>query len=55
MIDPLKTFRTGEGFDVSGDPLVALEQELEPYRYLKLPQVPTFTGASDITCTVSFG
>ena len=43
-LDPLKTIRTGEGFDFSGDPLKALEAELEPYRYVKLPQVPTFTG-----------
>lgn len=44
--DPLKTFRTGEGFDVSGDPLIALEKELEPYRFVRIPQVPTFTGMS---------
>lgn len=44
--DPFKTVRTGEGFDVSGDPLVALESELEPYRYVKLDEVPTFTGGA---------
>ncbi|KAL7421409.1 anthranilate synthase component 1 [Cryptotrichosporon argae] len=44
--DPFKTIRTGDGFDVSGDPLVALEKELEPYRYAKLPEVPTFTGGA---------
>jgi hypothetical protein len=44
LIDPVKTIRTGEGFDVEGDPLQALEKELEPYRYAKLHQVPTFTG-----------
>ncbi|GFZ51434.1 Anthranilate synthase component I [Saitozyma sp. JCM 24511] len=44
--DPLKTIRTGQGFDVEGDPLVALEKELEPYRYVKFPQVPTFTGGA---------
>jgi anthranilate synthase component 1 len=31
---------------VAGDPLVALEKELEPYRYVKSPQVPTFTGGA---------
>ena len=41
----MKTIRTGEGFDVEGDPLVALEKELEQYRFVKLPEVPTFTGA----------
>lgn len=44
--DPIKVLRTGEGFDVAGDPLVALEKELEPYRYVKLPSVPTFTGGA---------
>lgn len=44
--DPFKTLRTGEGFDVQGDPLEALEKELEPYRYAKLDEVPTFTGGA---------
>jgi anthranilate synthase component 1 len=44
--DPVKTVRTGEGFDVTGDPLAALEAELEPYRYAKLDAVPTFTGGA---------
>lgn len=42
--DPVKTVRTGEGFDVTGDPLAALEKELEVFRYAKLNQLPTFTG-----------
>ena len=42
--DPFKVIRTGEGFDVEGDPLVALESELEGFRYARLHQVPTFTG-----------
>lgn len=42
--DPLRTIRTGEGFDMEGDPLEALQQELKPYRYVKLPEIPTFTG-----------
>ncbi|ORY29172.1 ADC synthase [Naematelia encephala] len=44
--DPLRTIRTGQGFDVEGDPLQALEKELEQYRYVKVPQVPTFTGGA---------
>ena len=44
--NPLKTIRTGEGFDVEGDPLQALQSELEPYRYVQLPEVPTFTGGA---------
>ena len=42
--NPFKTIRTGPGFDVEGDPLAALQAELEPFRYAKLPEVPTFTG-----------
>ena len=42
--DPLNTIRTGEGFEVEGDPLVALEKELEQYRFVKLPDISTFTG-----------
>lgn len=44
--DTFKTVRTGDDFEVSGDPLVALEKELEPYRYVKLDQIPTFTGGA---------
>ncbi|WWC73244.1 uncharacterized protein I206_107210 [Kwoniella pini CBS 10737] len=44
--DPIKTIRTGEGFDVEGDPLTALEKELAPYRYVKIPQIGTFTGGA---------
>ncbi|WWC64180.1 uncharacterized protein I303_106788 [Kwoniella dejecticola CBS 10117] len=44
--DPIKTIRTGQGFDVEGDPLKALEKELEPYRYVKIPQIGTFTGGA---------
>lgn len=44
--NPIKTVRTGEGFEVEGDPLVALEKELEPFRYVKLDAVPTFTGGA---------
>lgn len=46
--DPVKTVRTGEGFDVTGDPLAALEKELEVFRYAKLQQLPTFTGEHSI-------
>ncbi|RSH78890.1 uncharacterized protein EHS24_001813 [Apiotrichum porosum] len=44
--DPVKTVRTGEGLEVEGDPLDALEKELEPFRYVKLDAVPTFTGGA---------
>lgn len=42
----MKVIRTGEGFDATGDPLEVLEKELESYKYVKIPQVPTFTGGA---------
>jgi hypothetical protein len=36
--------RTGPGYDVQGDPLVGLERELAEYKYVKIPEIPTFTG-----------
>ncbi|WWC91360.1 uncharacterized protein L201_006303 [Kwoniella dendrophila CBS 6074] len=44
--DPIKIIRTGEGFEYEGDPLTALEKELEPYRFVKIPQIGTFTGGA---------
>ncbi|KAK4685047.1 anthranilate synthase component I, partial [Tremellales sp. Uapishka_1] len=44
--DPLKTIQTGEGFDLQGDPLEALEKELDGYRYVKIPEIQTFTGGA---------
>ncbi|KAF8319317.1 anthranilate synthase component [Clavulina sp. PMI_390] len=44
--DPYKTIKTGSGFDVQGDPITALEKELDQYQYVKIPEIPTFTGGA---------
>lgn len=38
--------RSGPGLEVEGDPLVAIEKELTPYRYISLPSLPKFTGGA---------
>lgn len=44
--DPYKVVRSGQGLEVQGDPLVAVEKELNPYRYISLPALPKFTGGA---------
>ncbi|PWN48517.1 putative TRP2-anthranilate synthase component I [Violaceomyces palustris] len=44
--DPFKIIRSGPGLDVEGDPLVAIERELAPYKYIAQPGLPTFTGGA---------
>ncbi len=44
--DPLKIIRTGPGLDVEGDPLLAIEKELSPYKYIPVQGLPTFTGGA---------
>lgn len=44
--DPFKTIRSGPGYEVKGDPLVSVEKELAPYRYIPLPSLPKFTGGA---------
>jgi anthranilate synthase component 1 len=39
--------KTGEGYEIRGDPMKPLEAELAQYRYQSLPEVPTFTGKSN--------
>lgn len=43
-IDPYKLIRVGAGEAVQGDPLTAVERELEPIKYVKIPGLPSFTG-----------
>lgn len=43
---PIRSVRTGPGFDAEGDPLAVLEAVLEPYRYGRIEEVPTFTGGA---------
>ena len=44
-IDPYKIIKTGPGYDVQGDPMTVLERELAQHKYVKIPEIPTFTGA----------
>jgi len=43
-VDPFKVVRTGPGTEAEGDPMEHLQRDLGLYRYVKLPEVPTFTG-----------
>ncbi|KAI0315849.1 anthranilate synthase component [Amylostereum chailletii] len=45
-IDPFKVLRVGPNETLSGDPMVALQKELAAYKYVKIPEVPTFTGGA---------
>ncbi|ELU44617.1 anthranilate synthase [Rhizoctonia solani AG-1 IA] len=42
--DPFKVIRSGPSHEVTGDPMAALQRELRAYKYVKIPEVPTFTG-----------
>jgi anthranilate synthase component 1 len=44
--DPFKLVRVGPNEAIQGDPMLALERELSVYKYVKIPQVPTFTGGA---------
>ncbi|EIW84963.1 anthranilate synthase component [Coniophora puteana RWD-64-598 SS2] len=44
--DPLKVIRTGPNEEITGDPMVALQRELSVHQYIKIPEVPTFTGGA---------
>lgn len=44
--DPLKIIKTGPNEEISGDPMVALQKELALHQYVKIPEVPTFTGGA---------
>ncbi|KAI0003213.1 ADC synthase [Russula compacta] len=44
--DPFKVVKIGHNESVQGDPMTALERELSVYKYVKIPQVPTFTGGA---------
>lgn len=44
--DPFKVIKTGPGTDFEGDPMVHLQRELALYKYVKLPEVPCFTGGA---------
>ncbi|KIJ30308.1 hypothetical protein M422DRAFT_145277, partial [Sphaerobolus stellatus SS14] len=44
--DPFRILRTGPGNEITGDPLLTLQKELERYKYVKIPEIPTFTGGA---------
>lgn len=44
--DPLKVVKTGPTEEITGDPMVALQKELSAYQYIKIPEIPTFTGGA---------
>ncbi|KAL0579977.1 anthranilate synthase component 1 [Marasmius crinis-equi] len=44
--DPFKVIRTGPGYDIEGDPMVPLQKELARHQYVKIPEIPTFTGGA---------
>ncbi|KAG8930233.1 hypothetical protein FRC02_004492 [Tulasnella sp. 418] len=44
--DPFKVVRTGPGQEIEGDPMTALQKELQIYKYVKIPEIPTFTGGA---------
>ena len=46
FLDPFKVIKTGPNEEITGDPMLALQRELAVYRYVKLPEVPTFTGGA---------
>ncbi|TFK64077.1 anthranilate synthase component [Pluteus cervinus] len=44
--DPIKIIKTGPNEEITGDPMVALQKELSLHKYIKIPEIPTFTGGA---------
>ncbi|KAI0818918.1 anthranilate synthase component [Irpex lacteus] len=44
--DPFKVIKTGPNEHIKGDPTVPLQKELAIHRYIKIPEIPTFTGGA---------
>ncbi|THH33919.1 hypothetical protein EUX98_g348 [Antrodiella citrinella] len=44
--DPLKVIKAGPNEEHTGDPTLILQKELSLYRYVKIPEVATFTGGA---------
>ncbi|THG98578.1 hypothetical protein EW026_g3631 [Hermanssonia centrifuga] len=44
--DPFKVIKTGPHEEIKGDPTAVLQKELAVHRYVKIPEVPTFTGGA---------
>ncbi|KAI0340592.1 anthranilate synthase component [Trametopsis cervina] len=44
--DPFKVIKTGPNETIKGDPTAALQKELSVHKYVKIPEIPTFTGGA---------
>ncbi|KZV69669.1 anthranilate synthase component [Peniophora sp. CONT] len=44
--DPFKVLRVGPSESITGDPMTTLQRELAAYQYIRIPEVPTFTGGA---------
>jgi anthranilate/para-aminobenzoate synthase component I len=44
--DPLKIIKTGPEEEHTGDPMSILQKELALHQYVKIPEIPTFTGGA---------
>ncbi|KAK0450715.1 ADC synthase [Armillaria borealis] len=44
--DPFKVIKTGPNEEYNGDPMSVLQKELSLYQYVKIPEIPTFTGGA---------
>lgn len=44
--DPFKVIKIGPNEEIKGDPMTHLQRELSVYKYVKIPEVPTFTGGA---------
>ncbi|KAJ3558478.1 hypothetical protein NM688_g898 [Phlebia brevispora] len=44
--DPFKVIKTGPHEVTKGDPTTVLQSELSVHKYIKIPEVPTFTGGA---------
>jgi anthranilate synthase component 1 len=46
LSDPFKVLRIGPSEALTGDPMAVLQRELGVYKYIKIPEIPTFTGGA---------
>ncbi|CAG8630086.1 12400_t:CDS:2, partial [Ambispora leptoticha] len=44
--EPYKILKTGDNEEIQGDPLIALEKELESIKFVSVPGIPAFTGGA---------
>lgn len=46
MAGQFRILRIGPGLESSGDPMEILQKELALHQYVKIPEVPVFTGGA---------